>query len=63
MGNRQDLVGVRKDGTKVPVKIGLTYLKGAKESFAVSFIQDISEKKKNEQLLLERKISNNEKCG
>lgn len=58
MGVGRDLFGRRKDGTEVPVEIGLTPVKTAKDMFVVSSVVDISFRKhaENEQRKLEAQL-------
>jgi len=48
MGAGRDLFGVRKDGSEVPVEIGLTPVETADGLYVVSAIVDISERKRAE---------------
>ncbi len=48
MGAGRDLFGVRKDGTEVPVEIGLTPVETEEGLYVVSAIVDISERKRAE---------------
>lgn len=48
MGGGRDLFGVRKDGTEVPVEIGLTPVETEDGLYVVSAIVDISERKRAE---------------
>jgi diguanylate cyclase (GGDEF)-like protein/PAS domain S-box-containing protein len=52
MGIRHDLTGVRKDGTEVPVEIGLNPVETAEGTFVLGAIVDLTERKR-----LERRIS------
>ncbi len=48
-----DLVGRRKDGTKFPVEIGLSFIETGPGSLVMSLIMDISERKRAETALRE----------
>ncbi|RCS43231.1 PAS domain-containing sensor histidine kinase [Bremerella cremea] len=51
MGTGRDLNGMRKDGTKIPVEIGLDPLEFDGEMMVMVSILDISERKKNEAMI------------
>jgi PAS domain S-box-containing protein len=48
MGAGRDIFGARKDGTEIPVEIGLTPVTSAEGTFVISSIVDISERKRAE---------------
>lgn len=56
MGHGRDLFGRRKDGTQVPVEIGLNPIKTESGFFVVASIIDITERRNAEQLLLQAKL-------
>jgi two-component system sensor kinase FixL len=49
MGAGRDLTGIRKDGTEIPVEIGLNHVRTEQGSFVVASIVDITERKKQEE--------------
>ncbi|PQO43772.1 sensor histidine kinase [Blastopirellula marina] len=52
MGTGRDLHGVRKDGTMIPVEIGLDPIQIDEEVMAIVSVLDIRERKKNEAMIL-----------
>jgi len=49
MGAGRDLFALRKDGTEVPVEIGLNPIQTAKGSFVLAVVVDITERKRDEE--------------
>ena len=54
MGHNRDLFARKKDGTEFPVEVSLGYYRQHNKLFVIAFIVDITQRKHNEQELLNR---------
>jgi len=53
MGENKDLFGAHKNGTKIPVEVGLNPFKISNKKYVLSIIIDITDRRKNEAKILE----------
>lgn len=51
MGHGQDLHGIHKDGSRIPIEVGLTPFKSEEGEFVMASVIDISPRRQNERLL------------
>lgn len=56
IGGGKDIIGLRKDDTKVALEIGLSFVNGAASCYAIAAISDITERKKHLEALAEREL-------
>ena len=53
MGESRDLRGEKKDGTTFPIEVSLNYFKSSNDLFAIALITDITQRKLDEQKIID----------
>ena len=54
MGKGRDLFGITKYGDELPLEVSLSFYKQKNEFYVIAFVVDITERKKQEEILLEQ---------